>query len=88
MTIYCRTNREKMNRLGITVTPKIGGAVVRNRVRRRLKEAYRLHERTFKKGYNLVLVARRRSTESSFSEMESELLALAGRLGLLENPQE
>ena len=41
VVVYCRRNREKVNRLGYTVSTKLGHAVVRNRVRRRLREIYR-----------------------------------------------
>ncbi|MBE6870753.1 MAG: ribonuclease P protein component [Ruminococcaceae bacterium] len=56
--VYLRRNRLDVNRLGITVSTKIGKAVVRNRARRLLKEAYRLLEPRMIKGYDIVLVAR------------------------------
>ena len=44
LVIYCRRNGSQENRIGFTVSKKLGHAVVRNRVRRRLREIYRLHE--------------------------------------------
>ena len=61
LALYCRKNRYGYNRLGLTVGTKVGGAVVRNRVRRRLKEAYRIHEDRYGQGYDIVVVARVRA---------------------------
>ena len=58
VVVYCRRNREKGNRLGYTVSTKLGHAVVRNRVRRRLREIYRLNAHKFRSGYDSVAVAR------------------------------
>ncbi len=59
LILYFRNNRFENNRLGITVTKKVGKAVVRNRVRRRIKEAYREIERIIPSSYDFVIVARR-----------------------------
>ena len=61
MAVYCRKNRLGYNRLGFTTGTKLGKAVVRNRTRRRLREAYRLHEERFLPGYDIVVVARVRA---------------------------
>ena len=70
MVIYCRKNRLDHNRLGITVSNKIGKAVVRNRVRRRLREIYRLREDRLCRGLDLVIVARGRSPEATYAQLE------------------
>ena len=44
VVVYCLKNRQGMSRLGVTVSTKLGHAVVRNRVRRRFRELYRLHK--------------------------------------------
>ena len=44
MVIYCQRNRRGLSRLGVSVSTKLGGAVVRNRVRRRIREIYRLNK--------------------------------------------
>jgi ribonuclease P protein component len=56
--LYARRNGGNENRLGITVSKKVGGAVQRNRAKRRLKELYRTNSRLLKKGYDIVIVAR------------------------------
>ena len=83
VVLYCRrTNREE-NRLGITVSKKLGHAVVRNRVRRRLREIYRLHESEFTPGWDIVAVARTRSVNAEYRKLEACFMELAGKLGLL-----
>ena len=83
MVLYCRKNGGKENRLGFTVSTKLGGAVVRNRVRRRLREIYRLNEHRLSPGYDIVVVARVRAVHSRFDQLERQFLSLASKLGLL-----
>ena len=86
MALYCRRNRAGVNRLGLTVSKKLGNAVARNRIRRRLKEAYRLHEQGFLPGYDLVIVGRARARDMAFDGLQRELLSLCRKLGLLAAP--
>lgn len=83
LVIYCRKNRTAENRVGITVGKKLGKAVVRNRVRRRLREVYRLHESRFLPGYDIVVVARSRTVDASFQQLTKAYLSLASKLGIL-----
>jgi len=80
--VYCRRNGSSGNRLGITVSTKLGGAVERNRVKRRLKEIYRINEEKFSLGYDIVIVARMRSRHSGFHELENSVLSLFRKLKL------
>ena len=86
LVLYARKNRTDTNRVGITVSKKLGKAVVRNRVRRRIREAYRLNEEKFLPGWDIVIVARSRAVEVSFQKLTDSLLALAQRADLLQNP--
>ncbi|MBZ0216890.1 MAG: ribonuclease P protein component [Fimbriimonadaceae bacterium] len=62
-------------RFGYTVTKKVGGAVVRNRIRRRLKEAVRLHAvKRGRPGYDYVVIARRSAENISFDELTADLV--------------
>ena len=88
LVIYCRKNNAACNRVGITVSKKLGHAVVRNRIRRRLREIYRLHEAEFRCGFDLVIVARGRAVDASFARLERAFLSLSGRLGLLAEKRE
>ena len=83
LVLYARRNRLGINRVGITVSKKLGKAVVRNRVRRRLREVYRLHESRFLPGWDIVVVARGRAVEASFSDLTRAYLRLAQKSGIL-----
>ena len=83
LVLYARKNRTGTNRIGITVSKKLGGAVVRNRVRRRLREVYRLSEDQFQPGGDIVVVARSRAVGANFRELTKAYLSLAGKAGIL-----
>lgn len=83
VVVYLRKNRTGCNRLGITVGTKLGKAVVRNRIRRRLREIYRTNEHRLARGYDIVIVARGRSRDSEYREIEADFIRLAGKMGLL-----
>jgi len=83
VVIYTLKTSNPENKLGITVSTKLGGAVQRNRIRRRLKEIYRLNEHRLRTGNNIVLVARQRSRYAGWSELEASVLSLFNKLGLL-----
>lgn len=83
LVLYARPNRSTANRVGVTVGKKLGKAVVRNRVRRRLREVYRLNEYRFKPGYDIVVVARSRCVAASFDKLTESYLSLAQKAGVL-----
>ena len=83
LALYVRRNGRKANRLGLTVSTKVGRAVVRNRVRRRLREIYRLHEGALAYGCDVVVVARTRAASSDYHQLEKSFLRLADKLSLL-----
>ena len=83
LVLYCRKNGSQENRLGITVSTKLGKAVKRNLIRRRLREIYRLHEDEICRGYDIVVVARSLSAECSYSVLEADFLKAAGRLKVI-----
>ena len=83
IVIYCRRNGTKSNRLGITVSKKIGWAVLRNLVRRRLKEIYRLNEVKLNHGYDIVIVARVKIRTAQYKEIDASAKQLLKKLGLL-----
>ena len=72
------------NRLGVTVSTKLGHAVVRNRVRRRLREIFRLNQGGLAQGYDMILVARTRAVGAEYRELERAFLSVCGKLGLRE----
>ena len=83
LVLYARRNRLGENRVGITVSKKLGHAVVRNRTRRRLREIYRLNEAQFQPGWDIVVVARTRAVEAPFEKLTASYLALAAKAGVL-----
>jgi len=86
LVLYARKNRTQGNRVGITVSKKLGKAHVRNRTRRRLREVYRLNEERFQPGWDIVVVARSRSVEAPFEKLTGSFLSLAGKAGILCRP--
>jgi ribonuclease P protein component len=88
VVVYCRRNGLPGNRLGITTGLKLGNAVCRNRARRRIREVYRIHEDRFKRGFDVVIVARQRAIDGDFSEFERSFLRQCGRLRLLKEQTE
>ena len=83
LAMYVRKNKNTANRIGITVSTKVGKAVVRNRVRRRIREAYRKNEGAFLSGYDIIFVSRVRAASVSFSEIEKNILSLSRSFGIL-----
>ncbi len=82
LVLYARRNRTGTNRIGITVSKKLGHAVVRNRVRRRIREVYRLNEEKFQPGWDIVVVARSRAISCDFSALTNAFLSLAKKAGI------
>lgn len=85
IVVYARKNASDTplkNRVGITVGTKIGHAVQRNLIRRRLREIYRLNEEKLTPGYDIVIVARAKSKYSRYSELEADFRYAVDKLGL------
>lgn len=82
--LYCLPNRLGVNRLGLKVGKKIAKATKRNRIRRLLKESYRLMEPELSCGYDIVIVARSESVLITHcSEVSDALRLMCARIGLL-----
>ena len=79
LVVYTRPNR-----LGYTVSVKLGHAVVRNRVRRRLREIYRLNAPRLRQGHDIVIVARSRAVGSEYRKLNAAFLRACESLGLMQ----
>ena len=88
VVLYCRKNRRDRNRVGFTVSRKLGNAVTRNRVRRRLREIMRLHADKLLEGWDLILVARTRAVNADYGKLEADVLRCLSQLQLLKKDGE
>ncbi len=87
LVVYARGNALRGNRLGLTVSTKVGKAVVRNRVRRRLREIYRLHEGELLRGRDIIVVARVRAAHTPYRKLDEQFMRLCASLSLLKTPK-
>jgi len=83
--IYARRNGTNSNRLGITASKKIGGAVQRNRARRRLKELYRTNLHRLQKGFDIVIVARASAVTAEFDALLRSYFWATRKVGVLDD---
>lgn len=83
IVVYARKRAIPKNRLGLTVSTKIGKAVHRNRIKRRFREIYRLNEDRFLPGFDIVIVARGKADGADYHKMEAEFLRLSEKLGIM-----
>ena len=76
LVMYVKENGLDKNRIGISVSKKVGNSVVRHRVTRLVRESYRLHESIFNSGLDIVIVARPGAASVGYNEIDSALLHL------------
>ena len=83
LVLYYLNNKEGINKLGITVNKRIGKAVVRNKVRRLIKECYRLREYKIKNGYTIIFVSRIKTAEANFKQIGKAMDDLLKKANLI-----
>ena len=76
LVMYVKENGAGRNRIGISVSKKVGNSIVRHRVTRLLRESYRLHEAMFNSGLDIVIVARKSAASAGYFEIDKALLHL------------
>ena len=76
LIMYILENDTQQNRIGISVSKKVGNSVVRHRITRLIRESYRLNESKFVRGLDMVVIARPGAKEKNFFDIESALLHL------------
>lgn len=87
LVMYVKENESQKNRLGISVSKKVGNSIVRHRLARLIRESYRLNEAEFAVGIDIVVVARVSAKDRGFYDIESAMLHL-GKLHKIVNRKE
>lgn len=82
MVVYVSKNRLGENRLGITAGKKVGGAVQRNRAKRRIRESFRLFQDRLKQGYDFCIVARTYTVNAPYKKLTEDFECAARKLGV------
>lgn len=77
LVMYVLDNNTERNRIGISVSKKVGNSIVRHRLTRLIRESYRLNEESFQKGIDIIVIARAGAKGKNFAEIESALLHLS-----------
>lgn len=85
LVMYALENQTDRNRLGISVSKKVGNSVVRHRITRLIRESYRIREEAFNSGLDVVVVARKSAKDKTCQEIESALLHLGKLHGILKS---
>ena len=83
LVMYVLKNNRNINRVGISISKKVGNSVIRHRFCRLVRESYRLHEEVFNSGLDIVIVARMSAKDCNYHEIESALLHLGRLHGIL-----
>ena len=77
LVMYILKNHSEQNRLGISVSKKVGNSIIRHRLTRLIRESYRLQEDRFCRGLDIVVIARAGAKEKGFNDIESALIHAA-----------
>lgn len=83
LVLYVKENGLEKNRLGVSVSKKVGNSIVRHRITRLIRESYRLQEDMFNSGLDMVVIARVSAKDREMREIESALLHLGKLQGVL-----
>ena len=82
LVVYVLPNGLEHNRVGISVSKKVGNSVVRHRIKRLIRESYRLHVQEFDGGSDIAVIGRRSADGASYQEIERALLTLLRKAGI------
>lgn len=85
LVMYKLKNNTESNRLGISVSKKVGNSVVRSRVTRLIRETYRLHEEKVSSGWDLVVIARNTANGATFYEISKAMENVLKRQKIYKN---
>ena len=85
LVMYVLENNTQENRLGISVSKKVGNSVIRHHITRLIRESYRLHEDVFNSSLDIVIIARVTAKSVGYHEIESALLHLGSLHGIIKD---
>lgn len=88
LVIYILKNGKNKNRLGISVSKRVGNSVVRHRIARLLRESFRLNDMKFHSGWDIVVIARTGAKGKGYSDIESAFLHLIKLHGILKHEKD
>ena len=83
LIIYILKNEHEHNRVGFAVSKKVGKSVIRNRVKRLLRESYRLNEEKILQGYDIIFIARNTASKATYKEIEGAMMHLFRKMKLV-----
>lgn len=83
LVVYMLKNGKDFNRLGISVSKKVGNSVIRSRVTRLIRESYRLKENEIKAGWDIIVIARANSSNAKYNDISKALYHLLKKHNLL-----
>ncbi|MHB1484558.1 MAG: ribonuclease P protein component [Saccharofermentanales bacterium] len=83
VVLHFMKHTKGLNRIGLTTSKNIGGSVKRNRMRRLLRESYRLNECNVKKGYDIILLGRGGFPDLTYAQVSKEILFLMKKAEIL-----
>lgn len=83
LVMYIQPNDQMYSRIGISVSKKVGNSVIRHRIKRLIKESYRLNIEKLRKGYDIVVISRVTAKGKNFHEIESAFLHLCRKLDII-----
>ena len=85
LVMYVLENQLQKNRIGISVSKKVGNSVIRHRITRLIRESYRLQEDVFNSGLDIVVIARATARQIGYHEIESALMHLGSLHKIISN---
>lgn len=88
LILYVKKNDLGYSRVGYSITKKIGNSVVRNKIRRQMKEIYRLKFNLIKSNYDLIFIPKKNVVDISFKELESAMIHIMKIAKLLNKESE